>query len=318
MPPSCSRCCSPTDPSSALTASVYAPLTLFFAIFIFIFWLYLKCRRRSASFQNTFPILLDTSLKFPDTGVYHGYVQQHSTWTKLDHITIAFANGKIYGSGVDYIGQYEWSGDCSFAPILLIKSYKIGTGSPQENFGQEVKMQLWPITLNESDDPAFYGNFYIQMNKRSGAWFITPKKLPCDIKSFFPVVYSRWKIFSFLLLIIMTGISIIYWIILSISIDFTCDLYEKGIIASQIEGAISAFAIIFTLIFNRRFKLAIYEVKKSSHKVVWIFFYCCVSLLSITFGAMNMITADFLQNYELFESTCDSNKFECSVIWTSG
>ena len=335
----CDRCCQPNDPISKLTASVYTPITVITCL-IMLYVMNTLCSIDDPSFRRKIPIDSHKNIRFPDQGVYHGYFSKPN-WNIMHSITIAFIDGEIKGSGVDSVGEYEWYGDYKSIPILLKKKYKLGTGSPKDNFGHEVKIELYPIHLTGDDNPSFYGNYYVQRNKSIGLWFMVPINLPCNIKTFFPNVYSKWKVAAFIILVAWTIISIVFWIVKLSSYEFVNNLYPNNIIRGQIEGAISAFALILILIFNRRFHYTIIgeSCKRKFRKIMWCFFYFSVALICLIFGALKMVSADFLQNQVLYNkdsyingpqdfhkgfyaysriaNICEFDKYDCSVIWTA-
>lgn len=325
----CNSCCPPKLPFPILTVEVYGYsswISLFFVVVIIV----LGCCPCFSKITLYF-----IAKRFPYNGnfendcIYHGYYKKNKEWTYMNNIKLSFKDNEIKGSGNDSIGNYELVGDYAKRPISLIKTYKLGTGNKFENFGQNVYINLIPSKIEGETKPIFLGDYYVRRNRSHGLWFIVPQSI--NIKSplnFFKECHSKILISLYVILLLITVSSLIFWGVNKSKYEFEHSFYDVDkAVGLQLGGIFSLIALVLILIWHNNFKMS-FIGNSICFNFLRYFSQFGIAIICFSFGMIDMIVADFLKNQIIYsinqknrpnligiEFYCNLEKFECSTIW---
>lgn len=349
----CDRCCAPSDPISILTLTIYLPVLVCSIILLPLIGFLMK------KFEYSFFCLKRISKKycfkneFPEFSMYHGFYHQFGKWIYMPSISLNFNKNEVFGSGFDMIGKYEIKGEIKTNSKIQVinnndesidaeqkndcwlciwkKKYEFEDNSnfliPRQNFDHAITLTLLASQIPNSNKPGFLGKYFVPFNKTEGVWYILPVEIKCDPETFLKPKYSKRLLLVYFALGFFNIVNLILWLKNYLAYDYSYNNYQNLVVGFQWHGILSFFGVVFILKNGKIFKNVL------SQKVFTFSFYlvayiCCLLVIMISFGIIDMISGDFFLNNQSYErknadwasisdimEQCKLPKKDCAIIW---
>ena len=320
---SCNSCCDPSPSKRVIPIAFFVPTTILFFFGLLIWKIFFN--KNFKKWENSYfekSHNFTGSIPMEGTFNYHGhYFDAHvSKWFKIPTFSLSFFDKKIIkGEGKEDDYLYKLEGEIEDNKKLFLKRI-----NAQNEVDCDLEMKLFLTELTNINKPGFMGTM---QKKKNGFWVIFPEEFNYDLDKTFPPMNSTFLRIYFSLILLMSILCCITYEIGRIY-NLSTDYYADQTIGYPWGGFMSFIALFIIFFFANPFGWQIMKLEVFCFVIIFIFL-IAVSILCLSFSALDMIGADFVNSETLIstklpyilqnpdvKNICHFDRYQCAVVWS--